>query len=123
MAVAKYITNGTLDTAFGDNGFSTILFSPANSSALDMAIQSDGKIVVAGIASNGTAYNLALARLNTDGSIDTSFNSTGKVMTAVGGFNNDVPYGLAIQADGMILVAGYTNTGTYNQFFVLRYWY
>jgi uncharacterized delta-60 repeat protein len=51
---------------------------------LSVAIQSDGKIVVAGYSNNGSNFDFALVRYNTDGSLDTSFDSDGKVTTEVG---------------------------------------
>ena len=58
----------------------------ADSSAFgnSVAAQRDGKIVVAGYAAVGRAAQFALVRYNTDGNLDKSFNSTGKVITAVG---------------------------------------
>ena len=52
--------------------------------ARSVAIQSDGKIVAAGYSNNGSNYDFALVRYNTDGSLDTSFDSDGKVTTAIG---------------------------------------
>ena len=72
-----------------------------------VAVQSDGKIVVAGYATVGRASNIALVRYNMDGSLDKSFNGTGKVITAVG--DGDCKgEGLALQSDGKIVVAGYS---------------
>src|SRR6266404_8239250 len=72
-----------------------------------VAVQSDGKIVIAGYATVGRASNIALVRYNVDGSLDKSFNGTGKVITAVG--DGDCKgEGLALQSDGKIVVAGYS---------------
>src|SRR3954469_15684356 len=72
-----------------------------------VAVQSDGKIVVAGDAGVGRAAQIALVRYNVDGSLDKSFNGTGKVITAVG--DGDCKgEGLALQSDGKIVVAGYS---------------
>src|SRR5205823_305603 len=88
-----------------------------------VAVQSDGKIVVAGYATVGRASNIALVRYNMDGSLDKSFNGTGKVITAVG--DGDCKgEGLALQTDGKIVVAGYSfNPSGKNraEFTVLRY--
>src|SRR5689334_19734979 len=66
-----------------------------------VAVQSDGKIVVAGYAGVGRHSYIALVRYNMDGSLDKSFDGTGKVLTAVGDAE-----GLALQSDGKIVVAG-----------------
>jgi len=72
-----------------------------------VAVQTDGKIVVAGYATVGPAAQIALVRYNVDGSLDKSFNGTGKVITAVG--DGDCKgEGLALQTDGKIVVAGYS---------------
>ena len=56
----------------------------ATERAYSVAIQSDGKIVAAGHSDNGSNDDFALVRYNTDGSLDTSFDSDGKVTTAIG---------------------------------------
>src|SRR5256714_10492980 len=72
-----------------------------------VAVQSDGKIVIAGYATVGPASNIALLRYHVDGSLDKTFNGTGKVITAVG--DGDCQgEGLAWQSDGKIVVAGYS---------------
>ncbi len=104
FAVARYNTDGSLDSTFGDDGMVTTEFAGA---AYAAAVQSDGKIVVAGYTANGIAF--ALVRYNADGSLDTSFGSDGKVQTNFGG--TDFAYALAIQADGKIIAAGFRHTG------------
>ena len=100
---------GSLDATFGIGG---IVTTPNTSDPRTMAIQSDGKIVVAGHA---TGLDVALARYNTDGSLDASFGIGGIV-----GFpeNNGGPaIGVAIQQDGKIVSAGPTDLS----FFVFRF--
>src|SRR5438105_2766982 len=110
FAVARYLTDGTLDAGFGSSGKTTVSFgsskgnSPQTSDteARSVAIQADGKIVVAGFAgSNG-----ALARLNSSGSLDSSFGSGGKVTSSVGG----PTIALALQVDGKMLIGGSTSS-------------
>src|SRR5262245_50697337 len=72
-----------------------------------VAVQTDGKIVVAGYAGVGRADQIALVRYNADGTLDTSFNGTGKITTAVGEGDCKAE-GLALQSDGKIVVAGYS---------------
>jgi len=76
--------------------------------ANSVAIQPDGKIVVAGYSNNGSNNDFALVRYNTDGSLDTNFDSDGKVTTDIGGDSNDAAYSVAIQSDGKIVAAGYS---------------
>ncbi len=83
--------------------------------ASSLAIQTDGKIVVAGQAYNTNTgnYDFALARYNSNGTLDNSFDGDGKLTTDFFG-NDDIAYSLAIQTDGKIVVAGQAynpNTG------------
>jgi uncharacterized delta-60 repeat protein len=77
FALARYFPDGTLDTGFGGDGRSIISFKPARSAASVLAIQSDGKLIVAGsvaVGPNGRKRTgMAVARLLPDGSLDPSF--------------------------------------------------
>src|SRR5206468_1942992 len=80
FALARYNADGTLDATFGGNGKVTTSFSSfIGGGASSVAIQGDGKIVAAGATGDG---NFALARYNTDGSLDASFDGDGKVTTS-----------------------------------------
>ncbi len=98
----------------------TTSFGTLDDAARGVAIQTDGKIVVVGYAYTGKTV-FALARYNTNGSLDTSFNTTGKVITPIGTGNvADFAYAIAIQSDGKITVAGYA-TMTTQDFTVVCY--
>ncbi|MBI4285756.1 MAG: hypothetical protein HY670_07665 [Chloroflexi bacterium] len=93
FAVARYNADGSLDTTFDADGKVTTDFGTAGdisplAQGLSVALQSDGKIVAAGSFFKffNTGWDFALARYNTDGSLDTSFGGTGKVITNIGGF-------------------------------------
>lgn len=105
IALARYNTDGSPDATFDTDGKVTI---PFGRSASAMAIQSDGKIVVSGVQNNGGYNDFAVARLNADGSLDTTFDTDGKVTTDTGG-RGERTYSVAIQTDGKIIVAGETN--------------
>lgn len=105
MALLRYNANGTLDTSFGVTGYVTTAIGPGDDYASAVALQTDGRIVVAGSAFNGSNYDFALVRYLPNGTLDTSFNSTGKVTTAFD-TSNDAPSDLAIQPDGKIIAAG-----------------
>ena len=111
---------GDLDTTFGTGGIVTTGFGAASDYARGVAVQSDSKIVVAGYSSNGTQDVFALARYNTDGSLDTSFGGNGQVTTAFG-FGHDRAYSVAVQSDGKIVVAGDSSNGLNDDFAVARY--
>ena len=121
FALARYNTDGSLDTSFDTDGKVTTAIGSSNDRAYSVAIQSNGKIVVAGNSSNG-GFNtvFALARYNTDGSLDTSFDTDGKITTAIGSAT-DTAYSVAIQSDGKIVAAGYSYNGSNNDFALARY--
>ena len=103
FAIVRYNTDGSLDTSFdGDGKVTTNLGGSEQASSI--AIQSDGKILLAGYSSNGKDYDFALAQYNSDGSLDISFNGDGKVTTNLGG--SEQASSIAIQSDGKILIAG-----------------
>lgn len=112
FAVARYNADGSLDSGFGGNhnGKLVVDFAGDFDQASDVAMQADGKIVVTGTATVAGVAEFALMRLGSDGSFDSTFgaNHDGKVMTAfVNAYAESS--GVAVQADGMILVAGYAN--------------
>ena len=120
FALARYNSNGSLDTTFNTTGKITTPIGPANNSAFSMAIQGDGKIIAAGFANNGSNDDFALARYNSDGSLDTSFDSDGQVTTAMGP-GNDAIRSIVIQNDGKILAVGNASNGTNFDFAIARY--
>jgi uncharacterized delta-60 repeat protein len=113
MALARYNSNGTLDTTFGTGGKVITNINGTRDFANAMAIQSDGKIITGGstLTLFGSFVMFAMARHNSDGSLDPTFGSGGKVTTQVvfGDGEDDEISGLAIQPDGRILAAGRAN--------------
>src|ERR1044072_4305948 len=110
---------GSLDITFNKNGKVTTAIGPGKEIARDIAIQKDGRVVVAGTSVNGGTYEFAVVRYNTDGSLDNAFNEGGKVTTHIGRGDAEV-YAVTVQADGKILAAGYCQ-GTYDDFALVRY--
>jgi uncharacterized delta-60 repeat protein len=120
FAVVRYNTDGSLDTSFDTDGKVTTAIGAIGDVAYSIDLQSDGKIVVAGTSYNGSSYDFAVVRYNTDGSLDTSFDTDGKVTTAIGAIG-DVAYSIDLQTDGKIVVAGTSYNGSNNDFAVVRY--
>jgi uncharacterized delta-60 repeat protein len=118
----RYETNGTLDSTFGSGGKATIDFFGDLDLGNAIAIQTDGRLVVAGNTSSGSGSSpdFALVRLNADGSLDATFGISGKVNTDFSG-NLDEASDLALQSDGRIVVVGRTFNGSESQFGVVRY--
>lgn len=105
FAIARYRADGTPDSTFGTNGIITTDYSFAQDAAFDAGVQVDGKIVAVGMATmNDTGRDVALARYNLDGSLDTTFGTAGKVTTAYS-TGQDAAGGLSIQQDGKLVIA------------------
>lgn len=110
FALARYTTNGILDIGFGELGTVLSDIGPGNDHIHGLAVQPDGKMVVAGCtdcfsSSNGTDF--ALARYDLDGNLDPSFGAAGIVMTDFAS-SYDAAADVAIQPDGRIVTAGVT---------------
>lgn len=104
FALARYNTNGTLDTTFDGDGKFVRDITNGLDHVLGLAIRPDGKIIATGHANAGTATDFATLRLNVDGSIDTSFGTAGLVLTDFGGVDGGAE--IALFADGKFVVAG-----------------
>lgn len=116
FAVARYNTDGSLDTSFDSDGIVTTDFNSSIDVALSMAIDSQGRIIVVGESDN----NFAVARYNADGSLDTTFDSDGKVTTSVGS-GLSTGFSVAIDANDKIIVTGEAIDGSDRDFAVVRY--
>ncbi len=108
-----------LDVSFGLDGRVAVELGDKNSGHA-VVVQPDGKIVVAGSSSKGKALNFSLLRFNKDGSLDTSFNDEGAVITSVGVGDNEA-LALGLLSDGRIVAAGYSNNGTDRDFAMVCY--
>jgi len=111
LALARYNTNGGLDTTFSGDGKQLLDFPGAvdNGTYGGLAIQSDGKIVVSGYMWNGLDYDFALYRLLSGGAPDNSFSGDGRLGFTYVFPSVDQAFDLAIQGDGKYLVAGTSN--------------
>jgi len=102
---------GTLDPNFGTGGKVSFHVNGTDF-ARAAVLQPDGKIVMVGSSSppgqSGGFWSFAVARLNTDGTLDNTFGTNGKVRTDFGTLQEDVAQAVALQPDGKIVVGGYT---------------
>jgi uncharacterized delta-60 repeat protein len=113
FAIARYSPNGSLDPTFSGDGKQTTDFNGLDDQITDVALQSDGKIVVVGRTGFfdpfGSSFDFAVARYNANGSLDTSFSGDGKQTIA---FGDDAQAGaVALQDDGKIVAVGRTCSG------------
>jgi uncharacterized delta-60 repeat protein len=127
VIVARYLSDGTLDTTFNGNGWvNTDIDSGSIDGGVDVKVQDNGKIIVAATATKyGDSVfgytNFALLRYNSDGTLDSSFNSTGKVVTDINS-SDDSSVSLLIQRSGKyVLVGKYNDRDGHNDFAMIRY--
>lgn len=110
IAVARYLSNGALDTSFGIEGTAQTTVGDGEVGVWGVAIQTDGKIVVAGFAESSSVTRFMAARFNADGSLDSQFGSSGFALALPCSASITWAFALAtelaIQADGKILLAG-----------------
>lgn len=118
--LAKLLSDGSLDRSFGVDGVATA--SPGNgaSFATCMAVLEDGSAVLAGAADIGGHWSFGLIRFTHSGNVDDTFGILGNVTTDLGG--DAIPYGLVIQQDGKILLAGGALNSTYSDFAAVRFY-
>ncbi len=109
FGVARFNTDGSLDSSFGSGGRVSTDFGGRLELVLSSAIQGDGKLVVVGGSriSDTSPYDFALARYNPNGTLDASFGNAGTIITDLG--FDDIATAVAIQADGKIVVVGMNN--------------
>jgi len=105
VALVRYDPSGVLDPTFGDGGRVRTDFGGRFDDALAVAVQSDGRIVVAGSSSDGTGTVMAVARYTRDGRLDGSFDGDGMALVDFGG--EAVARAVALQRDGKLVLAGW----------------
>ena len=119
FGLLRYNSNGTADNTFGTNGKVCMTFGGSDLEGRAVAVQADGKIVMAGWSNVGVHQAFALARFDTTGSLDNTFGTGGKVTTVIGTANAGA-YSMVIQTDGKIILAGHSYN-YYDDFTVVRY--
>jgi uncharacterized delta-60 repeat protein len=122
FALARFTTSGALDVSFGAGGQVTTDFFGRNDSAAGVEIDGNGRIVVAGLAFAPDFPDFALARYNSDGSLDATFGTGGKVTTDYFG-RNDGAAAVAVDGSGKIVAAGFAFSGAFPsvEFALARY--
>jgi uncharacterized delta-60 repeat protein len=126
FALARYTSTQDLDPTFGHGGIVLTDFGHSYDWAYALALQPDGKIVVAGVSDASGSKDFALARYNPDGALDASFGDGGLVTDGVRSLTADIIHGIAIQPDGRIIVGGVSfedvvTTRPHGDFMVARY--
>jgi uncharacterized delta-60 repeat protein len=103
FALIRYHANGTIDSTFGINGIAEFTINGLNATAHAAELQSDGKILVTGFTSAvGSGQKAVLVRLNTDGSLDSTFGNYGAVLTSVN-CAATTAYAIQLSTDGIFI--------------------
>ncbi len=112
FTIIRLNPDGTIDSTFGENGSKVINIGSYNDVAFSLKVQNDGKIIVCGWTYIFNSWDFALVRLNSDGSLDNTFNLTGIVTTDYHHLYNTA-HSVTIQSNGKYVVAGYTRKPGY----------
>ncbi len=121
--VARYNNDGSLDTSFGNGGFTkTDVGEGYEDGASDAVLQPDGKIVLAG-AALPSSYDLdfAVVRYLPDGSLDSSFGNGGVVVFGLDSLHDEELTAIALQTDGKLIALGDSNSSTRSGFLLMRF--
>jgi uncharacterized delta-60 repeat protein len=124
LGLLRYNLDGSLDEFFGDEG---VVTSPFSSNGIntanytfEIALQNDGKILIAGTSQGESTFDFTLFRLNSNGSLDESFGSDGKTLVNYGISNSSTAASVLVQADGKILLGGTASISNSNEFALAR---
>jgi uncharacterized delta-60 repeat protein len=120
FALARYLPTGALDANFGEGGKTTTDFGGGHDEINAIAVQTNGKIVAAGVATIDSNVVFALARYLPGGSLDETFSGDGMRTTDFGA-GDHAALGVGLQPDGKIVAAGYARSGVDQDFAVARY--
>lgn len=122
FTMARLLTDGSLDTSFGIGGKVQTTFNNNQSWGNSIAVQNDGKIILGGYTENQPhAFDFGLIRYTSNGSIDTSFGTNGKVITTIDDNKSDIITKLIVQPDGKILAGGITSREINSKMAMVRY--
>ncbi|UMQ41108.1 T9SS type A sorting domain-containing protein [Chryseobacterium sp. Y16C] len=112
---------GDLDSTFGTGGKVVTSINSGADKAYSVALQPDGKIIVAGMTTNSlTGQDFVCIRYNSDGTFDNTFGTNGIFTNDFQTGSDDVVYSLALQSDGKIVLAGYSDDGSNKNAAILR---
>jgi len=118
--IARYNTDGSIDTSFGTNGIVTHGFAFGSGIDGGVGIQSSGKITAAG---GQVPAGILIGRFNPDGSVDTTFGTNGFTSTPISNASHVVPFAQKVQPNDKIIVVGYAgfNNDSNSDLLLVRY--
>lgn len=119
--LARYNSDGTVDTTFGVRGMDTIDLGSTFESPEKIIMQPDDKILVGGYLSQNSHNQFFLARFKNNGEFDSTFNNTGIVVTDFNSSSANCLTDMALQPDGKIIQTGYSVIDFIPRFSIVRY--
>lgn len=120
-AMARYLTDGTLDSTFGLNGLVSVDVGGHPDEVRSVLLQPDGKILVSGESRVNLKRDFSIARFESNGDFDLTFGNQGKVIVSISPVGQEYCEGMALQPDGKIVAAGTVDLGSGDEFAVVRY--
>ena len=121
FAVARYNANGSLDSTFGNAGKVVTFVGAGDAFATALVIQSNGRIVLTGYSETTQDHDFTLAGYTSNGTPDSTFGNAGLMTTDFSGGSDDIPYAMALQSDGKLVVVGQTGDYPELDFALARY--
>src|ERR1043166_8603901 len=115
---ARLNANGSLDNTFGSSGVAIISGGLIQDQGQAIAIDVNGKILLGGESSGPNGTDFSVVRLNTNGTPDNTFGTSG--VSIIAGTDPDNGYGMALDVNGKILLAGIGDSGNGTDFYVIR---
>ena len=106
FALFRFNSNGTIDSTFSEDGIQFDAVGVSNSNVTSLAIQFDGKILVAGGSNDGMHSSMTVLRYTTAGILDTTFSGDGKQFAPTPAETSSTAFSVAVQPDGKIVVVG-----------------
>lgn len=117
---ARFLPNGALDTTWSGSGTLITPVGSSNSHAYGVILQPDGKVLLGGRCAVGVNFQFCAVRYLPDGTIDATWNGSGKVITPISG-TGDEANAIVLQPDGKVLLGGYCRNGVSEAFCAVRY--
>jgi uncharacterized delta-60 repeat protein len=117
FAAARLLSDGSPDNSFGQAGKAIIDLGGIDH-ANAMTLQTDGKIILAGDRITGTAADIAVVRLQPNGTLDSTFGQGGKSIIDLG--RNETANAVALQSDGKLILAGASTPSAGSDLLVVR---
>ena len=120
IGVSRFNSEGSLDNSFNFGNQTQALWGITDNRVYSITTQNDGKVIAVGSSNNSIDNDFFVVRTNSDGTLDSTFGGTG-IFTIPVGSHGGVANSVLVQNDNKIIIAGYANNGTNNNFALVRF--